>query len=113
MIGLSLKRGSQVKQKLKVGSSIYELIEAETEEFGRCEIDTSKIVIRSGLGGNQKAKTLFHEVLHAIVYEYAVPVNEVQEEELIRKLESGICGFIIDNPKLFDALVKDLRSEWK
>lgn len=99
--------------KLKVGSSIYELIEADVEEFGRCEIDTSRIVVRKGLCGNQKAKTLFHEVLHAIVYEYAVPVNEVQEEELIRKLESGVCAFIMDNPKLFDTMVKNLRADWK
>lgn len=99
--------------KIKVGSSIFDLSEADVEEFGRCEIDTSKIVIRKGLCGNQKAKTLFHEVLHAIVYEYAVPVSELQEEDMIRKLESGVCAFIIDNPKVFDAMVKDLRADWK
>lgn len=99
--------------KIKVGSSIFEVSEADVEEFGRCEIDTSRIVIRKGLGGNQRAKTLFHEVLHAIIYEYAVPVTELQEEEIIRKMESGVCAFILDNPKVFDTLVKDLRSEWK
>lgn len=99
--------------KVKVGSSVYDVIEAETEEFGRCEIDTGKIVMRKGLSPNQRAKTLFHEILHAVVYEYAVSTNEIQEEEIVRKMESGLCAFMMDNPKVFDTLVKDLRADWK
>lgn len=97
-------------EKIKICSSVYEVSESELEEFGRCEIDNSRILIRKGLVPNQRGKTALHEVLHAIWYEFSIP--EAEEEVIIRKLEAGLGAFMIDNPEFFDQVVKDIRHCW-
>jgi hypothetical protein len=81
---------------IKVAGTVYEITPAEMDEYGRCDYEQERILIRHSLTGMVRAKTELHEIIHAIWDEYDLPKE--QEESCVRRLESGMTSFIVDNP---------------
>ena len=92
--------------KLKIGGGVVEVVEAVMDEYGRYESDKETIYIRTGLKGLTKARTQLHEVIHAIWHEYDMPTEN--EETCVRRLESGLASFFMDNPTYGKKLVAEL-----
>lgn len=97
--------------KVKVAASVLELVEAEMDEYGRYDEEKEKIFIRSGLEGLQRVRTEFHEILHAIWNEYDLPPE--QEESCVKRLESGIVSFVLDNPEYAKKMIASMCSGGK
>jgi hypothetical protein len=95
--------------KVKVGGSILEMVEAQMDEYGRFSSEDQKIYLRANMKGLHRPRTELHEILHAIWHEYDLPRE--QEETAVLRLESGITGFIADNPDYARGLVSRLIKE--
>jgi hypothetical protein len=91
---------------IRVGPAILEIVESEMDEFGRFDEDKEKIFVRRGLTPYVRARTVLHEVLHAIWLEYDLPKEG--EESCVRRLESGIVAFVLDNPEYTKKIISEL-----
>jgi hypothetical protein len=102
-----MKKGEGSK-KVRIGPAILDIVEADIEEYGRFESEKEVIFVRRGLSPYVRSRTELHEVLHAIWDEYDLPRD--YEETCVRRLESGLVAFFLDNPeygrKLIDTLLK-------
>lgn len=95
--------------EVKIGGMVLDVVTSEMDEFGRFDEEKQKIFVRHGLDKNLTARTLLHEIIHAIWCEYDLPKEPI-EETCVRRLESGLASFIMDNPVLAKKLVTDISS---
>lgn len=95
--------------EVKIGGMLLDLVQSEMDEFGRFDEEKQKIFVRAGLDKNLAARTILHEVIHAIWAEYDLPKEPI-EETCVRRLESGLSAFIMDNPALVKKLVADIGA---
>jgi hypothetical protein len=57
------------------------------------------------------ANTLIHEVLHAIVYQWGIELDDKEEEKICNTLANGLTTVFVDNPSLLSYLQKNLKGE--
>jgi hypothetical protein len=99
-------------RKVRVGPAVLDIVEVEMDEYGRYDPAKEAILVRSGLSTYVRSRTELHEILHAIWDEYDLPREF--EETCVRRLESGLVAFFMDNPtygkKLVSELVKGTAS---
>lgn len=91
-------RVKDIPRQIIVGESLYDVkfkgeIESRKDIYGYCNGDLKEIIIKKGLSGDERAKTMIHELLHAIEFEYGLAI----EHSLIYKLEEPIYNLIKDN----------------
>jgi hypothetical protein len=55
--------------------------------------DTQTILLKQGLSKEDRVRIFFHELLHAIEFEYGVPIAH----KLIYRLEGPLAQVIVDN----------------
>lgn len=66
---------------------------------GWCDFDDLKIVIYSGLSDEAKADTFLHECIHAVAY--AMGIDWRKEEQVSRRVATGLCTLWKANPGAF------------
>ena len=71
-----------------------------TENLGLCNNHQFIIVIKDGQHPIEEADTLLHEILHAIWYCMSVSMGGADEEQIVRRLASGMLSVMMDNPEL-------------
>lgn len=98
-----------MSKKVRVGPAVLDVVELEIDEFGRFEEDGERIVVRKGLNPYVRSRTELHEILHAIWLEYDLPKDH--EESCVRRLESGLVAFVLDNPEYTQKLITTLIKE--
>ncbi len=65
-----------------------------------------------GLTGQQRASTLFHELLHAMsAAEYEDRGTRVLSEKQVAALEKAFAAVCRDNPKLMRSLIRELTKQ--
>ena len=90
-----------------------------TDAYGQYKARESLIQIQHNLGGQELANTLFHEILHAIVYGSGLnqangPLKEDDAEELtVNQISNYFIALIRDNPWFLDFLKEQLEREEK
>lgn len=57
------------------------------------------------------ANTLIHEVLHAIVYQWGIELDDKEEEKICNTIANGLTTVFVDNPSLLSYLQKNLKGE--
>lgn len=57
------------------------------------------------------ANTLIHEILHAIVYQWGIELDDKDEERICNTIANGLTTVFIDNPSLLSYLQKQLKGE--
>ena len=57
------------------------------------------------------ANTLIHEVLHAIIYQWGVELDDKEEEKICNTIANGLTTVFVDNPSLLSYLQKNLKGE--
>jgi hypothetical protein len=61
--------------------------------MGDCDSGKKLIRIRMGLSAKERLSTYIHEVLHAMEFEYEIPIKH----EMVYELETAITDFLIAN----------------
>lgn len=75
------------------------------EDFGRTDPMSATITLNGTQQVDQYRDTLLHEVLHAIISAYGVPMGGPDSEEAILKtLTPALLDVLCDNPELITAL---------
>ena len=60
--------------------------------------------------GVSHANTLIHEILHAIVYQWNMELDEKTEEHIVNGITNGLTTVLVDNPKLIDYLKEKIKE---
>ena len=55
--------------------------------------------------------TLLHEVLHGVVYQWALDLGD-KEEHTVNTLSNGLTTVFVDNPWLVDYIKKRIKNKW-
>jgi len=71
-----------------------------TENLGICNNHQCIIVIKEGQHPVEEADTLLHEIFHAVWYCMSISEGGAMEEQVVRRMASGMLSVIMDNPHL-------------
>lgn len=87
----------KIPKRLKIGGHIYDVVELDEvskdgNTAGECEIDKLEIRLRKGQKQTAKEATLFHEIIHALNWEF--------EEKEVEFLAQAIYQVLKDNKLL-------------
>jgi hypothetical protein len=100
------KTTSDLPTKVKVGFADYairpfEHLEGQSRErYGECSHARSLINIDVNHGTRKQAKTLLHEIMHAVaaIWDYS---DHDKEEDAVQLFSLGIATVWRDNPEVF------------
>jgi hypothetical protein len=84
-------------KSVKIGPMLYSVTEAPISEYGLIDYGKQIIVINSGLAPQAKQVTLWHEIVHGILYNLG-HINH--DEVMVDSLAHGIVSVLADNPQL-------------
>lgn len=77
-------------EKIKIGGMEYQVNEVEFDKsdddviLGECRFEKAEILINENLSDSRKEQTLFHEMVHAMLFEAGS--IEYDNEELVNQL---------------------------
>ena len=106
----------QRPDKIKIGNRNYKLEEwkqtvaSANEAQGQFFAKEGVIGYTAEETGVSHANTLIHEILHAIVYQWNMELEEKDEEKLVNGLANGLTTIFVDNPKLMDFLKDKIKE---
>ena len=92
--------------KIKIGYKEYKLEEwkqtvaSANEAQGQFFAKEGIIGYTGDETGVSHANTLIHEILHAIIYQWNMDLDEKIEESVVNGLANGLTTIFVDNPKL-------------
>ena len=101
-----------IPEKIKVGYRDYKLEEwkqtvaTANEAHGQFFSKEGIIGYAADEKGVSHANTLLHEILHAIVYQWNIELEDKEEEKLV----NGLTTVIVDNPKLIDYFKEKIKE---
>ena len=82
---------------IRIGAITYAVVESDISDYGMIDYETQTIRIRKGLGKDAKSVTVWHEVIHAILYNMG---HLDHDEVLVDGIAHGLLQCLRDNPKL-------------
>ena len=106
----------QRPDKIKIGYREYKLEECKQTVASANEAQGQFFAKEGVIGytaeekGVSHANTLIHELLHAIVYQWNMELEEKDEEKLVNGLANGLTTIFVDNPKLMDFLKEKIKE---
>ena len=99
-----------IPEKIKIGYREYKLEEwkqtvaSANEAQGQFFAKEGVIGYTADETGVSHANTLIHEMLHAIIYQWNMDLDERAEESIVNSLTNGLTTVFVDNPQLLDYL---------
>lgn len=91
---------------VRIGPIDYHISKKETlalngrEMLGMIDMPNCLIEIKDKIAPDHERLTLWHEILHAMFYQYQIPQDDEEVEALIEKLAFGLKDLVEDNPWL-------------
>ena len=101
------KRKAGVPSQIKVANLIFKIEFVEPthksvqDSFGFVDFDTETIGLNTEQSPESLHDTFLHELIHAICYVMSIEMDE-GEEQMTRRLATGLCTVWKDNRKVFD-----------
>ena len=71
--------------------------------YGRVEWEPSEILLKYGMGQQHSGVTLWHEIVHALLYHNCAELDEETEERVAEVLGLGLYQVLEDNHDRFYA----------
>lgn len=97
-------------KSIKIGYRDYKLEEWK-QTVATANEASGQLFIKEGvIGYNQEEKgvshanTILHEIIHGIVYQWNMELDERREESIVNSLTNGLTTVFVDNPQLLDYL---------
>lgn len=113
-------RNSKDMFTIKVGPAIYTVRKAhvpdsnQNGQFGSCDNIAKEIDIRVGMQPEQELQTLMHELLHAVINEYAlrqaVGMEPDEEEVIVDLMALGLTQAFSASPQLLKYIGTQLKQ---
>jgi len=85
--------------------------EASTKENmdGDCDVSLSEIRIFLNRSKCEVINTIWHELIHAMVWTQGIRISEQQEEKLAINLSAAIYNLIRDNKKMMKWFIDNIK----
>ena len=105
-----------IPDKIKVGYREYKLEEwkqtvaSANEAQGQFFSKEGVIGYVTTEKGVSHANTILHEIMHAIIYQWNIELDEKVEELVVNGLSNGLTTVLVDNPKLMDYLKEKIKE---
>ena len=113
---LNSKVDYKIPQSIKIGYRDYKL-EKWKQTVANANDAHGQFFAKEGIIGYTEeekgishANTLLHEILHAIVYQWNIELEDKEEEKLVNGLTNGLTTVLVDNPKLVDYLKEKIKE---
>ena len=106
-----------MKKNLKVGYRNYNIkvldsVMAKVNELhGQFLTSEGVIALSSAEDSVSHGNTFIHEILHAIIYQWGIELDEKEEEKICNILANGLTTVIVDNPWLLPYLQKHIGDK--
>lgn len=105
--------GKRLPRHIKIGYADYRIRSLDPQRHGSgvdgiCNLEKHEICIWQRAPKSRKAETVLHELLHAIHWEWKLPLNNKTEEKVISALSAGIATVIRDNHGLIELIAQRL-----
>lgn len=99
----------KIPDKIRIGSMYYEVVKSNKilvlegkECFGIIDYNKHLIEINDNIGDiQQQEQTFLHEVVHGIIRERNLDLENSDEESIVDELATGLHQIIRDNPEMF------------
>ena len=107
---------NKIPQSIKIGYRDYKLekwkqtVASANEAQGQFFAKEGVIGYTAEETGVSHANTLIHEMLHAIIYQWNMELDEKVEELVANGLANGLTTIFVDNPKLMDFLKEKIKE---
>ena len=104
-------------KNIKIGYRDYKIKNLDTivsrcnEINGQFLASDGVIALSSTEDNISHANTLIHEVLHAIIYQWGIDLDDKEEEKICNTIANGLTTVFVDNPSLLSYLQKNLKGE--
>ena len=82
---------------IKIGAITYAIVESDLSAYGSIDYETQTISIRAGMSTEARTVTLWHEIIHGIMYNLGYSKHN---ELLVDGLAHGVFQALADNPQL-------------
>ena len=105
-----------IPDKIKVGYREYKLEEwkqtvaSANEAHGQFFAKEGIIGYTAEETGVSHANTILHELIHAIVYQWNIDLDDKMEEVVVNGLTNGLTTVFVDNPELMDYLKLKIKE---
>lgn len=99
---------------IKVGYRTYRILPweegdaAENNRLGEISYRAGEIRINDGRAPQERAETILHEILHALLYDSGMNLDREEEEKVVSVLAPRLTALFHDNPNEIRALVETL-----
>ena len=105
-----------IPESIKIGYRQYNL-EAWKQTVATANEASGQLFITAGVLGYNKeekgvshANTIIHEIMHGIIYQWNMDLDEKVEELVVNGLANGLTTIFVDNPKLMDYLKDKIKE---
>ena len=105
-----------IPDKIKVGYKEYKLEEwkqtvaSANEAQGQFFSKEGVIGYVTTEKGVSHANTILHEVMHAVIQQWNIELDEKVEELVVNGLSNGLTTVFVDNPKLMDYFKEKIKE---
>ena len=113
---MSSKVNFKIPQSIKVGYRDYKL-EKWKQTVANANDAHGQFFAKEGIigytdeeQGVSHANTLLHEILHAVVYQWNIDLDDKMEEIVVNGLTNGLTTVFVDNPELMDYLKTKIKE---
>ena len=107
---------SELPESIKIGYRNYKL-EAWKQTVATANEASGQLFITAGvLGYNQEEKgvshanTILHEIMHGIIYQWNMELDDKVEETVVSGLANGLTTVFVDNPELLGYLKTKIKE---
>lgn len=104
----------RLPKKIRVVSTWYKIKREglAKDKWGRCDFDSSVIELAKRFPNEpMKARTVHHEITHAILHDYDIGLTPEQEEKVCLAMENGHSALAKDHQDLFLSMVKAMGKK--
>lgn len=107
-----------VPEKVRIGSVDYDIVLTDEnlvcnghESYGWIDYNYHLIKINKNIQDNQgQEKTFLHELIHGIVRERSLDVENSDEEVIVDEIAAGLHQIIRDNPEIFKEKIMNNKA---
>ena len=106
----------KIPEKIKVGYRYYSLekwkqtVTSANEAHGQFFAKEGIIGYTTEEKGVSHANTILHELLHSIIYQWNIDLDEKTEESVVNGLTNGLTTVFVDNTELMDYLKLKIKE---